>query len=132
MLHVCAGEYVGPLALLDAVAQQARGAECQYHGVAGFAFERARNVGEGRAQAAGREYCDFSRIRHCGEGAEHEGGEPASRTHDSVPAFGKNNCSPPILYAAIVSWPLREISQSTNCWPRSRLTFGCLAGLTSI
>jgi hypothetical protein len=46
-------------------------------------------------------------------------------------AFGKKSCWPLILYPAMAFWPSGEISQSTNCWPRSFLTFGCLAGFTS-
>src|SRR6266849_5700167 len=47
-------------------------------------------------------------------------------------AFGKNSCSPPILYPAIVFCPSGETTQSTNAWPRSFFTLGCLAGFTSI
>jgi transposase len=47
-------------------------------------------------------------------------------------AFGKNNCSPPTLYAAIALWPSGEISQSTKACPSVAFTLGCFAGLTSI
>src|SRR5882672_2900126 len=47
-------------------------------------------------------------------------------------ASGKNSCSPPILYPAIVFCPSGEMTQSTNAWPRSFFTLGCLAGFTSI
>src|SRR5712691_12713399 len=47
-------------------------------------------------------------------------------------AFGKNSCSPPILYPAIVFCPSGETTQSTNAWPKAFLTFGCFSGFTSM
>ena len=55
-----------------------------------------------------------------------------SRHAPGCPALGKNSCSPPILYSAIAFCPAGEITQSMNACPRSFLTVGCLAGLTSI
>src|SRR5262249_28351292 len=50
----------------------------------------------------------------------------------AVSASGKNSCSPPILYSAMVRWPSGEMSQSTNACPSATFTSGCFAGLTSI
>ena len=47
-------------------------------------------------------------------------------------AFGKNNCSPPILYEAITPCPSALTIQSINFCPACAFTCGCFIGFTRI
>src|SRR5215467_10485803 len=97
-----------------------------------------------KRQGAAHEACDLEPRRHqrlgllseAGRRREEPGKSPGGRSQHAhapgVPAFGKNSCSPPILYSAIAFCPSGEITQSTKVCPSSFFTFGCFAGLTSI
>ena len=97
MVHVGRGENLSRLAVFDALAQQARCAECQRHLVSTLGFEIARHLGQRLAQAACRKQLHARGLRpscrtHCGTH-----GQQGMATMHHFAAFGKNNCLPPIL-----------------------------------
>src|SRR5690606_4309227 len=71
---------------------------------------------------------DRARERHGGDQCNDQ---TRFHTPDSL-AFGKNSCSPPILYPAMAFWPSSEMIQSMNFWPASFFTCECFSGFTRI